>query len=246
MAEAYIVAAVRTAGGRRNGRLRGIHPADLGAAALNAILDRSGVDPAAIEDVIMGCVTQAGEQSLQVGRNAVLASRLPVSVPAVTIDRQCGSSQQAVQFAAQAVMSGTQDIVIAAGVESMSRAPMGLAMLREQGFDAYSDAIKRRFGVDGFSQFTGAEMIAKKHGFTRDMLDRFGLSSHQKAIAATQSGAFAAPRRSTIPMKASATMPAWTRSLRSNCWRRTVSSPPPPAARSATAPPRSWWFRRRR
>jgi acetyl-CoA C-acetyltransferase len=192
MAEAYIVAAVRTAGGRRNGRLRGIHPADLGAAALNAILDRSGVDPAAIEDVIMGCVTQAGEQSLQVGRNAVLASRLPVSVPAVTIDRQCGSSQQAVQFAAQAVMSGTQDIVIAAGVESMSRAPMGLAMLREQGFDAYSDAIKRRFGVDGFSQFTGAEMIAKKHGFTRDMLDRFGLSSHQKAIAATQSGAFAA------------------------------------------------------
>jgi acetyl-CoA C-acetyltransferase len=192
MAEAYIVAAARTAGGRRNGRLRDIHSADLGAIALNALLDRTGIDPASIEDVIMGCVTQVGEQSTQVGRNAVLASKLPVSVPAVTIDRQCGSSQQAVQFAAQAVMSGTQDVVIAAGVESMSRTPMGLATLRDQGFDAYSQSIKERFGVAGFSQFSGAEMIARKHGFTRDMLDRFGLSSHQKAIAATQSGAFEA------------------------------------------------------
>jgi acetyl-CoA C-acetyltransferase len=178
MAEAYIVAAMRVAGGRRNGRLRGIHPADLGAIVLNAILDRSGIDPAAIEDVIMGCVTQAGEQATQVGRNAVLASRLPVSVPAVTIDRQCGSSQQAVQFAAQAVMSGTQDIVIAAGVESMSRVPMGLAALSEQGFSANSPAILERFGVAGFSQFAGAEMIATKHGFTRAQLDQFGLQSH--------------------------------------------------------------------
>jgi acetyl-CoA C-acetyltransferase len=192
MAEAYIVAAVRVAGGRRNGRLRGIHPADLGAIALNAILDRSGIDPAAIEDVIMGSVTQAGEQANQVGRNAVLASKLPVSVPAVTIDRQCGSSQQAVQFAAQAVMSGTQDIVIAAGVESMTRVPMGLAAMSGQGFTANSPAILERFGVAGFSQFAGAEMIGKKHGFSRAQLDQFGLESHLKAIEATQSGAFKA------------------------------------------------------
>src|SRR5690348_10704491 len=116
MVEAYIVEAVRTAGGRRNGKLAGWHPVDMAAEVLNALADRSSIDPAAIDDVIMGCVSQGGEQSMQVGRSAVLASRLPESVPAVTIDRQCGSSQQAVQFAAQAVMSGTQDVVIAAGV----------------------------------------------------------------------------------------------------------------------------------
>src|SRR6188474_2031822 len=119
MAQAYVVDAVRTAGGRRGGKLAGWHPADLGAEVLNALVDRSGIDPAAIDDVILGCVTQAGEQGFALGRNAVLASKLPDSVPAVTIDRQCGSSQQAVQFAAQAVMSGVQDVVIAAGVESM-------------------------------------------------------------------------------------------------------------------------------
>src|SRR5712664_561199 len=124
MADAYIVDAVRTAGGRRNGKLSAWHPADLAGEVLNALLARSGVDPAAIEDVILGCVTQAGEQGFAFARNAVLASRLPESVPAVTIDRQCGSSQQAVQFAAQAVLSGTQDIVIAAGAESMTRVPM--------------------------------------------------------------------------------------------------------------------------
>ena len=117
MAQAYIVAAVRTAGGRRNGRLMSWHPVDLGAAVLDAVAARSGVDPAAIDDVIMGCVGQTGEQGLHVGRNAVLASKLPESVPAVTIDRQCGSSQQSIHFAAQAVMSGAQDVVIAAGVE---------------------------------------------------------------------------------------------------------------------------------
>ena len=134
MPEAYIVAAVRTAGGRKGGRLAGVHPVDLAAISLDAVAERSGIDPAAIDDVIMGCVTQAGEQSLHVGRNAVLASKLPQSVPAVTIDRQCGSSQQAIQFAAQAVMSGTQDVVIAAGVESMTRAPMGLSMVADKGF----------------------------------------------------------------------------------------------------------------
>ncbi|MGK2911991.1 MAG: acetyl-CoA C-acetyltransferase [Sphingobium sp.] len=190
MAEAYIVEAVRTAGGRRNGRLSGIHSNDLGAISLNAIVDRTGIDPAAIEDVIFGCVTQSGEQAMHIARHCVLASKLPVSVPAVTIDRQCGSSQQAIQFAAQAVMSGTQDVIIAGGVESMSRTPMGSAALSPEGVRPYSDALLKRFGVSDFSQFGGAEMIAKKHGFTREMLDAFGLDSHKKAQAATNSGAF--------------------------------------------------------
>jgi acetyl-CoA C-acetyltransferase len=194
MAEAYIVEAVRTAGGRRNGKLSGWHPANLAAEALNAIVDRSGIDPAAIDDVIMGCVTQAGEQAFAFGRNAVLASKLPGSVPAVTIDRQCGSSQQAVQFAAQAVMSGTQDIVIAAGAESMSRVPMfsntSLHQKEGLGTGPISDRIRKRFGVESFSQFEGAEMMAKKYGFTRLILDQFALESHRRAAEATKSGAF--------------------------------------------------------
>ncbi|HEX8535625.1 MAG TPA: acetyl-CoA C-acetyltransferase [Allosphingosinicella sp.] len=194
MAEAYIVEAVRTAGGKRGGALKDWHPADMAAEVLDALVERSGVDPAAVEDVIMGCVGQAGEQSFHVGRNAVLASKLPESVPAVTIDRQCGSSQQAVQFAAQAVMSGTQDVVIASGVESMTRVPMGLpfTLPAEHGIGTgpFSKRIQDRFGVKMFSQFIGAEMIAEKHGFTRDELDRFALESHRKAAAATQAGAF--------------------------------------------------------
>jgi acetyl-CoA C-acetyltransferase len=200
--EAYIVAAVRTAGGRKGGRLAGVHPVDLAAISLDAILDRSGVDPAAIEDVIMGCVTQAGEQSLHVGRNAVLASRLPQSVPAVTIDRQCGSSQQAIQFAAQAVMSGTQDMVIAAGVESMSRAPMGLSMVAEKGFNPFPASVTQKYGVPFFSQFIGAEMIAAKYGYDRARLDAYALESHRRAKAATQAGAFDAeivPVEVTLP-----------------------------------------------
>ena len=130
---AYIVSAVRTAGGRRNGRLSGRHPVELAADVLNAAVEQAGVPPEAIDDVILGCVTQFGEQSRQVARFAVLASNLPQSVPSITIDRQCGSSQQAMQFAAQAVMSGTQDIVIAAGVESMSRVPLGSATNSSQG-----------------------------------------------------------------------------------------------------------------
>jgi acetyl-CoA C-acetyltransferase len=188
MAEAYIVAAVRTAGGRRNGRLMGWHPVDLAAAVLAEVAARSGVDPNAIDDVIMGCVGQAGEQALHVGRNAVLASGLPTSIPAVTIDRQCGSSQQAIQFAAQAVMSGTQDVVIAAGVEHMSRVPMGTSVA---GATPYSDRQLERFGVRGFSQFTGAEMIAKKYGHSRDMLDAYSLESHRRAAAAVERGDFA-------------------------------------------------------
>jgi len=190
MAEAYIVEAVRTAGGRRNGRLSGIHPDDLGAFSLNAIVDRTGIDPAAVEDVIFGCVSQVGEQSMHVGRNVVLASKLPQSVPAVTIDRQCGSSQQAIHFAAQAVMSGTMDMVIAGGVESMSRVPMGTPTLPGTGAMPWAQSVLDRYNVPTFSQFTGAEMIARKWGFTREMLDAYGLESHRRAIAATQAGAF--------------------------------------------------------
>jgi acetyl-CoA C-acetyltransferase len=190
--EAYIVAAVRTAGGRRGGRLAGVHPVDLAAISLDAAAERSGIDPAAIDDVIMGCVTQAGEQALHVGRNAVLASKLPQSVPAVTIDRQCGSSQQAIQFAAQAVMSGTQDAVIAAGVESMTRAPMGLSMVAEKGFQPFPPSVTQKYGVPFFSQFIGAEMIAAKYGYSRAQLDEYALRSHQRAKAATEAGAFKA------------------------------------------------------
>jgi len=196
MADAYIVEAVRTAGGRRGGRLAGWHPADLGAEVLNALIARTGVDPAAIEDVILGCVCQGGEQAFQIGRNAVLASKLPNSVPAVTIDRQCGSSQQAIQFAAQAVMSGTQDMVIAAGVESMTRVPMGsnVALFAKSGIGVgpFSQRIQERFGVHGFSQFTGAQMMAEKYGLNRPQLDAFALESHRRAAAATTAGAFEA------------------------------------------------------
>jgi acetyl-CoA C-acetyltransferase len=194
MTEAYIVDAVRTAGGRRNGKLAGWHPADLGAEILNALVDRTGVDPAMIEDVIVGCVTQAGEQAFALGRNIVLASKLPDSVPAVTIDRQCGSSQQAVQFAAQAVMSGIQDILIAAGAESMTRVPMASNFSLHQkegiGIGPLSARIKARYGVEAFSQFEGAEMMARKYRFDRETLDRFALESHRRAAAATQAGAF--------------------------------------------------------
>ena len=194
MATAYIVDAVRTAGGRRGGRLAGIHPVDLAAASLDALVARSGIDPAGIDDVVMGCVGQGGEQANQIGRNAVLASKLLLqSTPAVTIDRQCGSSQQAIQFAAQAVMSGTQDVVIAAGVESMTRVPMGattMLFMKEGMGNSRSPGLAENYPGPGWTQFAGAEMIVRKHGLTKDALDRFAFESHQKAIAATQSGAF--------------------------------------------------------
>jgi acetyl-CoA C-acetyltransferase len=193
MSEAYIVQALRTAGGRRKGRLAGWHPADLAGEVLNALVDRSGIDPAAVEDVVFGCVSQVGEQAFHVGRNAVLASKLPDSVPAVSIDRQCGSSQQAVHFAAQAVMSGTQDVVIAAGVESMTRVPMGsptdLAVKAGLG-GPWSERIRKRYGVEEFSQFTGAQMLADKYQLSREELDQYALRSHQRAAAATRAGAF--------------------------------------------------------
>ncbi len=193
MAEAYIVAAARTAGGRRNGKLSGWHPADLAASVLDALIARSGCDPALVEDVIMGCVGQVGEQANNIARNAVLASCLPESVPATSVDRQCGSSQQALHFAAQAVMSGSMDIVIAAGVESMSRVPIGspsiLAMKAEMGFYV-SPRMQQRYPGVQFSQFTGAEMVARKHGLSRAQVDAYALQSHQRAAAAAKAGAF--------------------------------------------------------
>jgi acetyl-CoA C-acetyltransferase len=194
MTEAYIVAAVRTASGRRKGRLAGVHPVDLAATVLDALVERADIDPALIEDVILGCVGQVGEQSMNIARNAVLASRLPESVPAVSIDRQCGSSQQALHFAVQAVMSGTQDVVIAAGVEHMTRVPMlspsTLGELAGMGSCHKAAGIAERYPNIQFSQFDGAEKVAQKYGLTRHTMDHFALLSHRKAVAAARAGAF--------------------------------------------------------
>ena len=193
MAEAYIVAAARTAGGKKGGKLKDWHPVDLGAKVIDALLDRSGVDPAKVEDVICGCVMQVGQQAVNVARNAVMASRLPESVPATSVDRQCGSSQQSLHFAAQAVMSGAMDCVIAMGIESMTRVPMGasvmLAMKEDMGTYMSPELQKKYPGIQ-FSQFAGAEMMAEKYKLTKDQLDEYGYNSHQKAIAATQGGKF--------------------------------------------------------
>ena len=194
MAQAYIVAATRTAGGRRNGRLSGWHPTDLAAQILNALVDRVDFDPAMIDDVILGCVSQAGEQSTNIARGAVLASKLPESVPGTTVERQCGSSQQALHFAVQAVLSGTQDIIIAGGVESMSRVPMGMPhyLPQKNGLGHYvSSGIEANYPNVVFSQFEGAEQIAVKYNLSKSMLDEFALASHKKAIHATESGYFA-------------------------------------------------------
>jgi len=189
------VAAARTAGGRRGGRLSGWHPADLAAQVIDALLERTNADPALVDDVIMGCVLQAGEQSGCIGRMAGLASKLPKTVPGVTIDRQCGSSQQALHFAAQAVMSGTMDCVIAAGVESMSRIPMTAlsGIYKDAGLGHYmSPTIRARYPGPEFSQFIGAEMMAEKYQLSRDALDCYSLQSHQRAAQATRDGAFTA------------------------------------------------------
>jgi acetyl-CoA C-acetyltransferase len=193
MPEAYIVAAVRTAGGRRGGRLSAWHPADLSAQVLDALIERTGADPASVDDVIWGCVSQGGEQAQNVARNAVLASSLPESVPGVSIDRQCGSSQQALHFAAQAVMSGTMDMVIAGGVESMTRVPMFLPSIlaTEKGLGGYhSPGMAARYPDILFSQFTGAELLAEKYGTTKDEMDAYAVESHRRAAAASRGGAF--------------------------------------------------------
>jgi acetyl-CoA C-acetyltransferase len=192
--QAFIVEAVRTAGGKRKGALAGVHAADLGATVLDALIARTSLDPAAIEDVIVGCVSQAGEQAFAFGRNMVLASGLPDSVPAVTIDRQCGSSQQALHFAVQAVMSGTQDVIIAAGAESMTRVPMGsnyqLHAQAQIGSGPWSKAILDRYGIAEFSQFHGAQAIADKYSLSREDMDRYALESHTRAASAMDRGDF--------------------------------------------------------
>ncbi|HMN21706.1 MAG TPA: acetyl-CoA C-acetyltransferase [Ottowia sp.] len=193
MQEAYIVAATRVAGGRRGGKLAGWHPVDLAAEVINDLLGCTDCDPASIDDVVLGCVSQVGQQSMNVARNAVLASRLPESVPGVTLDRQCGSSQQALHFAAQAVMSGSMDVVIAGGVESMTRVPMFTpsSLPERHGLGTYvSPRLQQRYPGVQFSQFSGAEMMARKYEFTKEELDAYALRSHQLAAQATKEGWF--------------------------------------------------------
>ncbi|BBX23562.1 acyl-CoA dehydrogenase [Mycolicibacter terrae] len=187
MAEAVIVEAVRSPIGKRNGGLSGVHPAELSAQVLNGLVGRAGVDPALVDDVIWGCVMQAGEQALDIGRTALLTAGWPESVPGVTVDRQCGSSQQSVHFAAAGVVAGHYDVVVAGGVESMSRTPMGASLAN--GGHPYPEAFRARY-TQTPNQGTGAEMMAEKWGLDRTALDEFALASHEKAAAAQDSGAF--------------------------------------------------------
>ena len=193
MSEAYIVGAVRTPVGRRNGGLSGVHPVDLAAHVLSELMTRTGADPSAVEDVIMGCVSQVGPQSIDIARNAWLSAGLPEGVPGVTIDRQCGSSQQAVHFAAQGVLSGTQDLVVAAGVESMSMVPMGTSValpMKEGMAPPFGDGWRERYGSQEISQFRGAQLICEKWGLKRAQLEEFSYESHQRAIRAIDEGRF--------------------------------------------------------
>ncbi|MBX7159783.1 MAG: acetyl-CoA C-acyltransferase [Acidimicrobiia bacterium] len=195
MGDAYIVGAVRTAVGRRRGALSSVHPIDLGATVLDALVERTGVAADAVEDVIFGCVDQVGAQSANIARNAVLSSSLPETVPGTTVDRQCGSSQQALHFAAQAVMSGVHDVVVAGGVENMSMVPLGGNAVagHKAGFGVpYGKGMKARYPGKRFDQFQGAEMIADKWGLDRDVLDAFGLRSQERAAAAAAAGKFEA------------------------------------------------------
>ncbi|NOR02277.1 thiolase family protein [Mycolicibacterium fortuitum] len=187
MTEAVIVAAARSPIGKRNGGLSGVHPAELSAQVLNALLQRAGVDPHLVDDVIWGCVMQAGDQALDIARTALLTAGWPESVPGVTVDRQCGSSQQSVHFAAAGVVAGHYDVVVAGGVESMSRVPIGAST--SAGGDPVPDRFRQRYG-DAPNQGIGAEMIATRWGFDRTALDEFSLRSHEKAAAAQDCGAF--------------------------------------------------------
>ena len=193
MSDAYIVGAVRSAGGKKNGRLSRTHPIDLGAAVVDALVERTGVAVDEIDDLIFGCVSQVGAQAGNLGRNVCLSSVLGEAVPGTTVDRQCGSSQQAMHFAAQAVMSGTQDIVIAGGVESMSQVPIGASVIdgmkAEHGLP-YGKAISERYPGVQFNQFSGAEMLAKKYELTTEELNEFALASHVNAKRAVEEGRF--------------------------------------------------------
>ncbi|MGH3520889.1 MAG: acetyl-CoA C-acetyltransferase [Haloechinothrix sp.] len=197
MPEAFIVDAVRTPVGKRGGWLSSVHSADLGAHVIGSLIERTGVDPALVDDVIMGCTDTLGSQAGNIARTSWLAAGLPEHVPGVTVDRQCGSSQQAIHFAAQAVMSGTADVVVAAGVQNMSQIPISAAMLAGQryGFDdpfSGSEGWRKRYGDVEVSQFHSADMIAEKWNISREAMEAFALSSHQRAIEAIDSGRFAA------------------------------------------------------
>ena len=193
MSNAYVVSALRTAGGRRGGQLANWHPVDLGAKVINALLNEIDCSPDAIEDVIFGNVSQIGEQAMNVARNIVLASNLPESVPATSVDRQCGSSQQALHFAAQAVMSGNMDIVIAGVVESITRTPMfsTVALPKKNGMGHYmSPDLQTRYPNIEFSQFSGAEMMAKQYDISKDELNAYSLESHRRASVAVEKHVF--------------------------------------------------------
>jgi acetyl-CoA C-acetyltransferase len=195
MPDAFVVGAVRSPVGRRNGSLAAIHPADLGAHVLRALVDRTGVDPGEIDDVLWGCVGQMGPQASNIGRTTVLSAGFPERVPAATIDRQCGSSQQALHFAAQAVMAGVQDVVVAGGVEGMSQVPIGSpttvglehGMAHPRGGQGWAE----RYGDQEISQFRGAELIAERWGLSREEMERYALESHARALRATADGLFA-------------------------------------------------------
>lgn len=198
---AYIVDAVRTPRGKKGGKLSKIHPIDLGAIVLNALIDRNNVDPSQVDDVIFGCVDQVGAQALNIARNCVLASKFPITVPGTTVDRQCGSSLQAIQFAAQAVMSGTQDVVVAGGVEVMSLVPIGanVSAAKNCGFPKGAEMEKKWPGII-FSQFEGAEILAKNWQITRKEMEEFAVASHEKAHNARKNGYF---KQEIIPVEVS-------------------------------------------
>ncbi|MEE4191747.1 MAG: acetyl-CoA C-acetyltransferase [Halieaceae bacterium] len=193
MSEAYICGAVRSAGGRKKGRLANVHPIDLGAKVVDALVERTGIDPETVDDLIFGCVSQVGAQSSNVARNVCISSVLGESVPGTSVDRQCGSGQQAIHFAAQAVMSGTQDLVIAGGVESMTQVPIGASII--DGYKAdhgtpYGEEIQKRYPGVQFSQFTGAEMLVEKYNISKEELEEFAFSSHMKAKQAVEENRF--------------------------------------------------------
>jgi acetyl-CoA C-acetyltransferase len=195
LAEANIVDALRTGVGKRNGGLAGVHPADLGARVISAVVERTGIDPAAIDDVVVGCLDNIGAQAGDIARTAALAAGLPETVPGVTIDRQCGSSQQAVHFAAQAVLSGTMDLVLAGGIQSMSRYPILCAFAAGEPYGATDpwtgcEGWQARYGADLPSQFAGAEAIAERWGFSREDMEAFALRSHERAVLAQKNGYF--------------------------------------------------------
>jgi len=197
---AVIVDAIRTPLGKRNGKLKDWHPVDLASEVLKALVDRTGIDPAIVEDVVMGCVMQVGEQGVNIARNAVLAAGWPESVPGTTVDRQCGSSQQAAHFAAQAVLSGAHDVIVAAGVEVMTRVPMGSSMADGKYGFPFGPKVGARYEPQGglVGQGISAELIADKWNISRDDMDRFGVQSQERAARATKEGRF---EREILPVK---------------------------------------------